>query len=184
MIQLHDNETVLLKRRRHWYVIAGQSTGLVVGFLTPVFLFIAALAHETAQSFVQEFLGVILLGLGAWLLVLWTVFFVLWTNYYLDILLVTNLRIIDIEQHGLFARDIAEVSLGNVQDIKVEVLGVLPSLLNFGTIHIQTAGEAKEVVVHNVPKPHEVRKTISRHHHKKTSAEFSTHARGQQGPRP
>ena len=39
-----------------------------------------------------------------WILVIWTVMYVSWTDYYLDTWTITDKRIIDINQNGLFSR--------------------------------------------------------------------------------
>ena len=89
-------------------------------------------------------------------------FIVAWTNYYIDVLVVTNKRIIDIEQVGLFTRDIAELRLENIQDIKVEVVGLIQSFLKMGNLNIQTAGRNKEISLKNIPQAYEVKNTISK----------------------
>ena len=103
----------------------------------------------------------------SWLLLLWVFFFISWTNYYLDVLIITNERVIDIEQLSLFARDIAEVGLHNIEDIRVAVVGVIPTLFGFGNLFLQTAGASREFVIKNIPKPLEIKDLIVRAQHKK-----------------
>jgi hypothetical protein len=97
----------------------------------------------------------------SWGHISWILFFVAWTNYYLDILVVTNKRVIDIQQIGLFARDVAEIRTENIEDLRVEIVGPIASLLHFGNLHIQSAGESREFVMRNIPDPHKVREAIS-----------------------
>ncbi len=52
----------------------------------------------------------------------------------------TNKRIIDFDQRGLFVRDLSEAPLVNVQDISLSQKGIWAMLFDFGTIKIQTAG--------------------------------------------
>ena len=95
-----------------------------------------------------------------WFLFLWIVFFIIWTDYYLDVLIVTDKHVIDIQQMGLFSRDISTLRLDRVQDITTEVHGIIATLLGFGNLQIQTAGESKEFVIKGIPKPTEVKKRI------------------------
>lgn len=74
----------------------------------------------------------------------------MWMDYYLDMWIITNERIIDIEQHGLFNREISEIPLHRVQDVTIQVRGIIETLLGFGTIRIQTAGE-REFDIRFVP---------------------------------
>jgi uncharacterized membrane protein YdbT with pleckstrin-like domain len=84
----------------------------------------------------------------------------LWTDYYLDVWIVTNRRVIDVEQRGLFSREIATMQLSKIQDITTEVKGFLPTLIGFGDVHVQTAGLEREFVIRGVPHPHKTREMI------------------------
>ena len=82
--------------------------------------------------------------------VLWIVMFsvlyvyVQWLDYYLDVMIITNKKIIDIDQKGFFNRNSIETSLVKVQDVKWEIHSMLGTFLKFGSIMIQTAGETSE----------------------------------------
>lgn len=161
MIELHTNEEILLEQRRHWYAIFSETFFVGIAAVLPLVFLFGGSFFESIRPLLGTILPLLIFGFSAWFLLLWIVFFVLWTNYYLDVLVVTNMRVIDIEQHGLFARDLVEVPFANIQDVKTEVLGVIPSLLNFGTLYIQTAGESKEVVIPHLPNADKVRHIIS-----------------------
>jgi len=102
---------------------------------------------------------------SAWMLVLWMIFWVVFTNYYLDLLIITNLRLIDVEQLALFSRDVTSAPLANLEDVKIEVKGILATLIGYGNLHIQTAAAEKEVVMRGVKNPTEVKEMIMRLHH-------------------
>ena len=68
-------------------------------------------------------------------------FYIELLNYWLDMWIITNQRIIDVEHQALFHRQVSEFSTARVQDITVEVEGVFASLLGYGDVSIQTAGE-------------------------------------------
>ncbi len=67
--------------------------------------------------------------------------FIRWLEEDMDIILVTNERIINIEQLSFFNRTVSETELSQVQDVKHVSRGVLSNLLNFGNLEVQTAGE-------------------------------------------
>ena len=81
-------------------------------------------------------------------------------DFYLDILIVTNDRLLDIEQKGVFARSMAEIELYQIQDITSEVEGFFPSLFNYGNMIIQTASAIPRVIMHNIPNPHALRQEL------------------------
>lgn len=162
MISLLDNERIILKKRRHWLVIALELAPIVLLFILPGILLLVDSFSPIVNVIISEYINFAVFFLFAWWLFLWMISFVVWTNYYLDVLIITNKRVIDIEQLGLFARDIVEVRMGKIEDIKIEIIGFVSSLLHMGNIYIQTAGESKEVVIKNIPNPNEVREIIAK----------------------
>jgi len=164
MINLLEGEKIVLQKRRHWYALAAESSGLFLMALVPVLLVLLGMSSPAVREIMTANWSLVLFKASIWLLMVWMIFFVVWTNYYLDVLVVTNYRLIDIEQKGLFARDMAEVHLSRIQDIKVEVVGLIASLMDFGDIHVQTAGAEREIVITQIEHPHEVRDIISKHH--------------------
>lgn len=101
-----------------------------------------------------------IVGLSAYGLAIWLFYFNSLIDYYLDIWIVTNERIIVIEQKGLFSRTIAELKLYRVQDIKAEVSGIIPTLFDFGNITIQTAAEEVHFAFKQVPRPYKISRKI------------------------
>lgn len=101
----------------------------------------------------------ILLG-GVYAISILLFFYTAFVNYFLDIWIVTNDRIIDIHQHGLFARTIAELDLFRVQDVTSECHGLFATVFDYGNVYIQTAGEKERFTFFNVPEPHKIREAI------------------------
>ena len=159
---LKEGEKIAFEIRRHWYVLASESSLIVLLALLPFIL----LALSGTLELTDQSMLVVVFTSAAWLMLLWGTFFVVWTNYYLDVWVVTTHRIVDIEQFGLFSRDVSEFRLDRVQDITIEVKGVLPTLLNFGDLHVQTAGMMRELKIKHVHDPYEVKNRIIREHDK------------------
>ena len=93
-------------------------------------------------------------------------------NYYLDVYIVTNKRIVDIKQNGFFRREIAELHLHQVQDVEARVEGFFKTLMHFGTIYIQTAGERENFVFEDVPHPYTLAKQIVELHEAQIESEY------------
>jgi hypothetical protein len=91
-------------------------------------------------------------------------FIVWWMDYYFDILYVTNERLVDTEQRGLFDRVISEQSLLRVQDVTGEIKGILPTAFGYGDVIVQTAGAAEQFIIKNIPNPHEVARRVMELH--------------------
>lgn len=149
--QLAD-ETIYRVIHRHWFnILSHFITLFVFTFATLVFFFFT--------PFFVELLGIELNAAllsfitTTILLFLWLYGFVTWINYYFDVWVITNERVLNVEQKGLFTRVISEVHLGRVQDVTTKVEGFLPTLLNYGDILVQTAGEEKYFHFRNVGDP-------------------------------
>lgn len=163
MITLDNDEHIVLEVRKHWFVLFAESMPLIFFALLPALIAIAYRVLGFSEIFVvdkhpQE---LVTLLAAVWLLFLWIAFFMMWTDYYLDILILTNKRIIEIEQKALFSREISTFRLDRIQDVTVEVSGIIATFLNFGDIHIQTAGEVPEITVRGIPHPHNMREIVS-----------------------
>lgn len=77
-------------------------------------------------------------------------------DFYYDIHIVTDQRVIDIDQNALFARDVSSLSLDQVQDATARNKGVLSNIFNFGDVVIQTSGAQQFFEFHNVLHPSEI----------------------------
>jgi uncharacterized membrane protein YdbT with pleckstrin-like domain len=109
--------------------------------------------------------ALILFFYSLWLLFLWASFFVQWTKYYLDVWYVTEKRIIDVAQKKIFDREISNLRFDKIQDVTIDVHGFIPTLLGFGNIKVQTAGEDnKDFMMDTVRHPDEVRRVIFSQH--------------------
>lgn len=164
MIALDNDEKIILEVRKHWFIFMAQSLPLVFLILFPfivkIILSVVGLSGVIVfGKHAQTFITIIT---ATWMWFIWVAFFILWTDYYLDILILTNKRIIEIEQKALFVREISTFRLDRIQDITVNVNGVIPTFFSFGDIHIQTAGEVPEISVKSIPDPHNAREIISR----------------------
>src|SRR3989344_476128 len=164
MITLHQDEKIILEKRAFWLPIAIQGTALFFLTLAPFFAIFGfgEFMPQELREYVIQYRFPTLFSATMWGLIIWIIFFVRWTDYYLDVLLVTNKRVMDIEQIGLFSRDTLETRLENIQDIRVEVAGFLASIMDFGNPRLQTAGSTTEFVIKNIHKPHKTKDIISR----------------------
>ena len=156
MITLHPDEKLILTTRKHWFILAVEIFPLVIIAFAPLFLLIWADITGYGALFVFSY--------ALWLLLLWIIAFVMWTNYYLDAILITDKRVIYIEQAGLFSRHLSEIAIRNIQDQRVEVFGILATMFNFGNLTIQSAGANRKFVMRHFPDPHRLRDIISQYH--------------------
>lgn len=159
MVNLEPGERVILTVRPHWFVLIRQTFGLFLLALVPLLLFfVPDVASRIGVTF--SFGPLTTFFVSSWWLLLWTIFMIMWTNYYLDAWVVTDRRIIDIEQYGFWNRKVSECRLDRVQDISAEVKGFFRTILGFGSVYIQTAAEAERFIMKDVPNPNGVKDAI------------------------
>jgi signal transduction histidine kinase len=75
-----------------------------------------------------------LIGLALGLLV----FFYQWIGWYFSIFIVTNQRLRQISQKGLFGKSVIDLGLAKVQNISYNIPGMFGEMFGFGTIVLQT----------------------------------------------
>ena len=102
----------------------------------------------------------IVLSISAYYLFIWLFFFFTFIDYYLDVWIITNERIVDVRQEGFFARIISEQRLYRIQDVTSEVQGFFPTIFKYGNIYVQTAGSKQRFFFSEIPHPDRVRDEI------------------------
>lgn len=169
------DEEVILLLRRHWTVL------LLHGIISLILLLIPLIAGFVVFVFfpkLQEntFFPLIVLAFWLYLMFVWTYFFIGWVDYYLDTWIVTNDRIINIEQNGLFNRIVSEHKLYRIQDVTAEVNGAFKTFFNFGTVYVQTAAEVQRFSFEQIPEPYQVKKIVLDLHDKALQKEIERQA--------
>jgi len=159
-------EQVIFYLRRHWFVLARQVVLYVILFIAP--LVAAYLVLKLFPDFWDRIFNgalteaLVTLAISLYYLAVWLFFWNAWVDYYLDVWLVTNERVVSLEQRGLFNRVVAELRLERVQDVAAQSKGLAGTILNFGEVRVQTAGEEPNFMFHQVSKPYQVAEKILR----------------------
>ena len=96
-----------------------------------------------------------------WILIVWMAFAIIWTNYYLDLWIVTDRRVMSLDQISLFNRRVTTWRMDHIQEISVLVENPIQALLNYGTLEIETAGPSDEhASIPGIPQPEKIRTVI------------------------
>jgi hypothetical protein len=80
-------------------------------------------------------------------------FYISWLDYYMDIFILTNKRIIRLEQMVLYGQKVSETSFQHIQDVSSKVSGLLQTFFGVGTVHVETAGERANFSFTNMKNP-------------------------------
>ncbi|MFA7308799.1 MAG: hypothetical protein WC045_01875 [Patescibacteria group bacterium] len=153
--------------KRNWYVFIVIAT-LAIGFTVALgsFLLLDIIsnraAHEALGGNISDHLGrgALTIFSGMYCLSLVAYLYASWLDYYLDIFVITNRQILDIEQIILFGRKISETNFQQIQDVTSKVKGLINTLLDIGTVFIETAGEKENFSFEDVQHPTFIASTI------------------------
>ena len=152
-------EDIILVLRRHWLIFIFQFAPIVAGALVLIG------SHFFIMQYFRDTLGtdgrnILFFTESLLAMFLWMISFIFWVDYYFDVWIITTHRIVDIEQIGLFRRNISELECSKVQDVTTEIHGILQTLLDYGVVYVQTAGKKSRFIFKQVPNPSLVRELV------------------------
>lgn len=165
LITFDPGEKPLLIVRKHWIIfVRDVAISLVLGVL-PFAIWqtcgaMGLLSDSMLVSAIARYLGLL------WLLVVWIAVFVFWTEYYLDVWVITDRRLFNLQQLGLFHRQASSCELEDVQEVVVRTDNFFQTFFHYGTVQIQTAGPAGDIVAEGIPHPERIRQYV------RTGSEF------------
>jgi len=139
----HEGEILLFVFRRHIIAMRKGFYALLIPFA------ISAVPPLIWQDQLELFI-LPLIGLAVGLLLLYYYFFM----WYFTVYIVTNERIRQVTQHGIFGKDVVELRLSKIQNISYNIPGFTGEMFKFGTIIIQTF--VGDLVIHKVEHPSEI----------------------------
>jgi len=161
------DEKIIIALRRHIAAIATKiSLFTIIGLIPPIAYFLthdylAWLDDGTSLGYL-----IIVLTISIFYLYIFLLIYHAWVDYYLDLWIVTNERIVAMEQKGLFHRVVSELRLNRIQDVSSETKGFFPTIFKYGTVHVQTASEEDKFYFSEIPRPEVVARQILELHEK------------------
>jgi hypothetical protein len=87
-------------------------------------------------------------------------------TWYFDVYIITTERVIDIDFDNLLTKKFSEAEIFVIQDVSSQVSGLSQTILNYGTVLIQTAAEINQILFVKVPNPEIVVKVLDELRHK------------------
>lgn len=149
-------ENVIALLYRHWFTLFGKLLTYAILAILPFVIKYFAMEYVINLGLDNIFSFLI----STYFLFWWTGLFYAITMYLLDVWIVTDHRLLDNEQHGLFSRTFSEMNLSKIQDVSVEVKGLIPTFLNYGDLEIQTAGTEPKFIFKQIPNPAGIKSKI------------------------
>lgn len=149
------NEKIFLIFREHWFRLLIKYA--VVGLAALLPIIIRVLSPDFAgllNSGLSE--GLYNLVVQIYYLGLLMVSFIIWVLYYLNVGIVSEFRLVDIDQRGLLKHEVSELNLDAIEDVTSETIGLFGNILDYGTVYIQTAGTTERFEFDKIHHPKKV----------------------------
>ena len=151
-----DDERIFIFSRRHIIDYLFFIIVLSVLAIVPIIVIPFVLPSLQSEDFLNDVYirDVVIMLSAAYYLILDIVYLTSWINYYYNAIVVTDERIIEIVQVGLFSREVNELAYEQIEDVSCKVRGPLYTIFGVGNIEIQSAGPESNFVIRGVPQPY------------------------------
>ena len=153
-------EEILIFMREHPIVNAGWITVTIILFLLPLTVIPLLMNNLLFLKGLPSGYYVILPLL--WYLGVFGYIFTNFMQWYFNVYIVTNNRIVDIDWYSLLYKKLASAQLEKIQDVNYKQSGLIESFFDFGDIHIQTAGTEPNFDFEHIPQPDRVVREINK----------------------
>jgi len=81
-------------------------------------------------------------------------------DWYFNCGVITNMRVIDIDQKGLFQRTVSEVPYYKIDDVSYNIKGLRQTMFRYGNVVVAIKGYRSSVTLRNVARPAMIQELI------------------------
>lgn len=151
----HDNEHIVFFFQKHWlelmYPVGRFCVEQFLIFMVILFMYFRGqeVVH-TMEGHVM--IVVIIVALFFTMITFWIRVF----NYFLRVVIVTDYRIIDVNQKIFVTLDEDIIDMRLIQDIRAETHGFFPNLVKCGNITFVLSASSQPKMLHNVTHPQRI----------------------------
>lgn len=153
---INKDEVKVADIRRHPFGLLLVYTQVLIAIVLVIGLMVFLLPEMVGDSSDQLIIAgsMIIFGLAA-------IFMLLYTKiYYGNQLIITDMHVTQVLQSGLFSRKVSELTMENVEDVTANQHGIFPTMFNYGTMKVETAGEQNNFVFRYCPNPNAYAKAL------------------------
>lgn len=158
MIAFREGEHMLALYRRHGLILVAEIVPIVL--FAFVLIAVGFFAMGQIPDEVAALRALVALAALLFLHLFWIALFIILADFFLDVWVLTDRRVIAIEQKGLFARTVSEFDLSRIQDVTIEVHGIIPTMFNYGNLMVRTASEHENFIFKQVWRPNDVKDAL------------------------
>ena len=149
MEYVDDDEVLLGTIHKHPFGIIIIYLQAIVGIILSLFLAFVllptVLSSESAITVATTF-GALIIMLAAVIMIVATII------YRQSRIVITDKNITQVLQGGLFNRKVSQLTMANVEDVTAEQHGIFSTILDYGNLRVETAGEQANFVFSYCPR--------------------------------
>lgn len=143
-----EHEEVMLLLKKHWISdIKVLSVLFIFGIIPVLVYFFFVIKYFDGR--IENNQLIVLFIFSFYLLCISLMSFISWLNHELDVIIVTNERVINHNQINLFSRQVAEANLDQIQDVRGLETGLIETIFHFGKIELRTAADVVIFCLHD-----------------------------------
>ena len=160
-----EDEQVLLVVHKHPATLLGEAALTLVPGFTILWLLILFRGSPLTLADASVH-AIITLLVPFCFLILWTILAIQWTNYYLDMFIVTDRRILYTSQINFTERTTTQWNIRDVSRASVHFGGLFESFFHYGSITIEGREETMAAKITGIPDPEYVAAVILKQDHR------------------
>lgn len=152
--QFEDEEVLFVFRKHPVVMRKGLIIAVAMWLVGPLYTlgltYLRPNNYPSISFFFLSLIGSIVLG---------AVIFMPWyISWFFSVFIVSDQRLIQITQKGMFNRSVVDMGLQQIQMVNYEVAGLQETLLGFGTISMQTF--VGDLIIHDIHHPAKIQKKL------------------------
>lgn len=147
------NETILLFLRRDKITNIPWILTSMLLILFPILLMIVFQISGNPFGFLSQFQFVVSL---LYFLCIITYIFINFINWFYNISLITNERVIDVDFYNIINKSVSATKISLISDVSFSQSGTIQTVFDYGNVLIQTAAAVDKFELERIPRPHEV----------------------------
>lgn len=157
----NPGEKIYVLVRQFWIVNAGWVLSNTFYIFLPIIFFF--ILQTLNIYFVDNFVSarVITVILIAYYSLIFTNIFKSFVDWYFDVFIITNQRVLDYEFKPMSGYKVKEAMLEDIQDVKEKSLGPIASIFDYGNLEVKTASERGVLDFEKIPNPTRVRDILT-----------------------
>lgn len=154
-----NDERIMSVYKRHWFSVVPI---ILVFLLVPILSAASLLGLAAIQDSLPESFGFLAPSAIAGLVSLLAILFA-YASYVIyrdNAIIVTHENLYNVTRHGLFSRVVVHTALTQIQDVSAAQHGFIETVLGFGQVRVETAGDTPNFLFKWAIHPDRVTETI------------------------